>query len=253
MNMIFDAVMKAAQQKGLSLDHLDFSSAIDQTETIYHFIKMYGERYDTTISFTKDPKIGVAARLNGFPVILGFAEEAGKLRLYEIPSGGMDAGDYQIAVIPGAVITDLNNPDKGLTGKLRYNAISRQESVALDTENPNFGTLELQIMLGYILTDVEVKFTLRESYKKLFTEPNAPGRWDDVFSGLTARSVGNERSFNPTASAPSSPSYTAGRTTVEDVRTERIETIPWGFYEVLARDVFCLVHREEDVDAPVYS
>jgi hypothetical protein len=192
---------------------------------IYSF--MAKGRHSVTLSYTRTPHVVVTGRLNGIPLSSSFQREGEKLYCFEMASPTGETPEGYIATIPHALVRNQKNPEDSAIGDLVYTAISRDESRELAQENPDFGVLELQVVRGYELSNLQVEFKQVEAPVEF--------RFPDAGETMT-RSFGT-KSYG-------GGGYTAGVTALQNVRKATITAKPFEIERVLLRDALCLVHKE---------
>ena len=217
MNYLFPVLLDAAKEKSLGFSDLDISHSISLEKNVLYFMEQLKGNYSATVSYKKTPQISVVARLNGIPTSISLDDG----RAWEIGQGAMDIGNSYIAIISRGIFQNAKNPQDSLEGPIIYTPISREESVEHHKADENFGLLELVVMRGCKLSDVNV----------LFEKTSEPARFnamEDIGSLLKGGLKG----------------YTAGHSTISETRKAHIETYPFGFEQVILKDMLCLVHKE---------
>ncbi len=232
LNYLLPLLAEAGRSQGIALSELDLNKYVDLGEgasmiALHSYFSASG--YTVTVCYTREPLLAVVVRANGVPLLLSADEKSGKPELREILAGGFHQVEgRRIATITQAVVQNAGNPDDSIVGDLMYEAISRRESIREAKGNKDFGLLDVMVMRGFRVTDFSATFTKKEDSILLpsLSEPSTV-----MGDGMKGGSYGG--------------GYTAGRSSVRNVRTASVRTEQhFGVEKVLLRDVLCLVHRD---------
>lgn len=244
MNFLFPLIVKAAQEKGLALDDLILSGSIDVSSALQYLYALNRRQYETRVSYRRTPQLVVAARLNGVPVGLSVSDAGHRKEFAEVGFPGREVDGLYVATVSRGFVHNAANPADSIEGDLLYERISREESVGLSEENQQFGLLEVQVMKGYSVDGFVIEFRKVKKDAPLLLPA---GRGADDSSTYAYAQGGGLKGLT------SGGGFTAGHSTVGELRSAKVETVPFAFERVLLRDAFCLVHGEPAVNASRYE
>jgi len=234
--MLYSLISKAARQKGLKWDDLQISSDVKITlgDRLGYFLALNKE-YEVRVSYTRTPHINVVGRFEGIPLMMS---QEGENQYVEVSHGLIDTGDMLIFPMSRGFIQNAADPDNSIVGELEYHAISREESIAQEAHRPYSGLMEVQIMRSFTVEDFQMDAKVVK----------------DNLAQLESSSI-REDYPSPFLMLGGEPTrgYTAGRTSLGNVVTARIETTQLYPHTVIARTGILLVHEEQQTLAIPYS
>ena len=229
MNLLLRLIVQAANDQNIDPEKLQFLSAFKPSDSIDFLSKM---GYEVVASFTAEPQLSVAARLNGMPLFSLHDDD----NIYELMQGGIKGSHYgmeNVLAIYLAMMKDMNS-EEGEIADLVYSPVSREKSVLMDKASTEmgipFGTIDIHVLRTFNVTGAEIIF--RGMDNVYFHDENLSRVFDayDINVSATER---RDRSH-----------YTAGKAKLGNVRTARIRTEEAYFGGVLVHDILCLVHEE---------